>query len=72
MLSLSSFFVSSENDGDASPMYVAVAVSVSKEREVVTQSQMFAQQETGTAIQSETMGFRVNIPTVIKRVYKYR
>lgn len=46
-------------------MNVAVAVSVSKEREVVTQSQMFAQQDAGAAIQSEVMGLRIQITAVI-------
>jgi hypothetical protein len=45
-------------------MDVAVTVSVSKEREVVTQSKVFAQQDAGAAIQPEVMGFRIQITTV--------
>ena len=54
-----------EDDGNASPMDVVISVLVDKEREVVSQSKVFAQQDAGAAIQSEVMGLRIQIPAVI-------
>lgn len=65
MQSLSSlFFVSLKNDGDTSPMNVTVPVSVSKEREVVTQRHVLYHLKSGAAIQSEAMGCLCRSPEI--------